>query len=55
MAAMCSHKGMVEILLKSEAEINTVDNNRWTPLHLATGNGCIETVRTPLRKGQRLM
>ncbi|MGL9762747.1 MAG: ankyrin repeat domain-containing protein [Wolbachia sp.] len=44
---------VAKFLVKNGADVNKTALEKCIPLHLAAGNGCIETVKTLLRKGAK--
>ena len=51
LAAAIGKRDVVELLLLKGADVNTRDQNRWTPLHVATANDQKEVVELLLAKG----
>ncbi len=41
----------VQLLINRGAEVDSVDNEKWTPLHCASAKGHLQTVRTLLDQG----
>ena len=48
------NQGIVRLLLKYKAEINTKDISGWTPLHVASGHNDIKLVRLLVNRGANL-
>jgi serine/threonine-protein phosphatase 6 regulatory ankyrin repeat subunit B len=45
---------VVRELLKNGASMESVNNDGWTPLHIATNNGPVEVLRVLLKNGANI-
>ncbi len=50
-AAEWNHKGILDILIESRANVNACDNDGYTPLHFAAEGGNENIVRTLIEHG----
>ncbi|KAI3387547.1 hypothetical protein SNEBB_006262 [Seison nebaliae] len=50
-ASANGHREMVRVLLGQGCDINTVDNNEWTPLHFAASKGYSDVVQLLIENG----
>jgi len=53
-AALNNHPDIIELLIASGAEMEWVDEQKCTPLHLACKKGCLESVILLLIRGANI-
>lgn len=53
-ATACGHDQIVELLVRSGANLEVVDKNGWCPLHYAAQSGRLDSVTRLLKKGTPL-
>jgi len=50
-ASHYGHLGVAQFLIDSDVDMNSHDNEGWTPLHSAAGNGHLDVVKLLFERG----